>query len=252
MSSRRTTFTPVFRGAIWRACPTTSKRLVDKVKLPTRHDDHAARADREHERLVSGLGVGMVFAVLLVYALMAVNFQSWIDPLLVVLALPGALSGILWMLFVTQTPLSVPALMGMIMGIGVATANSILLVTFANEQREMGKSALDAALEAGATRIRPVLMTAIAMMIGMMPMALGLSEGGEQNAPLGRAVIGALLVATFVTLFVVPVLYSLMRKTEPAERVRQGRTGRSRIRARSRSALRREPAARSRQSRTGR
>ncbi len=162
-----------------------------------------------------GLGLGLVFAVVLVYALMAVNFQSWIDPLIIITALPGAFAGILWMLFATGTTLSVPAMMGMIMGIGVATANSILVVTFANEQRALGKNAVEAALEAGFTRLRPVLMTAIAMMIGMLPMALALSEGGEQNAPLGRAVIGALLVATFTTLFFVPVAYSVMRRAEP-------------------------------------
>ena len=192
------------------------QKIVDKVKLPRGSQITLRGQVQSMQSSFLSLGIGMAFAVVLVYALMAINFQSWIDPLIVVMALPGALSGILWMLFVTQTPLSVPALMGMIMGIGVATANSILLVTFANEQREQGKNAIDAALEAGATRIRPVLMTATAMMIGMMPMALGLSEGGEQNAPLGRAVIGALLVATFVTLFVVPVLYGLMRKSEPA------------------------------------
>jgi multidrug efflux pump subunit AcrB len=162
-----------------------------------------------------GLGAGMVFAIVLVYMLMVVNFQSWLDPLIIIMALPGALAGILWMLFVTQTTLNVPALMGAIMSIGVATANSILLVTFANEQRQAGHDAISAALSAGFTRLRPVLMTALAMIIGMLPMALGFGEGGEQNAPLGRAVIGGLSMATLATLFLVPVVYSVLRRKQP-------------------------------------
>ncbi len=161
------------------------------------------------------LGAGLLFAILLVYFLMVVNFQSWLDPLIIMMALPSALAGIVWMLFVTQTTFSVPSLMGAIMSIGVATANSILLVTFANEQRPFGKDARGAALLAGFTRLRPVLMTALAMIIGMIPMALGLGEGGEQNAPLGRAVIGGLLAATFATLFFVPVVYSKLRRKQP-------------------------------------
>jgi len=163
----------------------------------------------------SGLSIGLVFAALLVYLLIVVNFQSWLDPFIIVMALPGALSGIIWMLFVTQTTVSVPAMMGAIMTIGVATANSILLINFAGDERREGKSARDAALEAGYTRLRPVIMTATAMIIGMLPMSLGLGEGGEQNAPLGRAVIGGLLVATFCTLFFVPVIYSLFHKKQP-------------------------------------
>ena len=162
-----------------------------------------------------GLAAGLGFAVLLVYFLMVVNFQSWLDPLIILTALPGALAGIAWMLYVTQTTLSVPALMGAIMCIGVATSNSILLITFANDLRHEGSDACGAALAAGATRMRPVLMTALAMVIGMLPMSLGLGEGGEQNAPLGRAVIGGLLVATFFTLFFVPVMYSLLRRKPP-------------------------------------
>jgi multidrug efflux pump subunit AcrB len=161
------------------------------------------------------LGLGMIFAILLVYLLMAVNFQSWLDPFIILTALPGAMAGMLWMLFVTRTTLSVPALMGAIMGIGVATANSILLVTFANDERAAGKSAQEAALSAGFTRMRPVIMTALAMIIGMVPMALGLGDGGEQNAPLGRAVIGDLLFATPTTLLFVPIMYSLLRKNPP-------------------------------------
>ena len=161
------------------------------------------------------LGLGLLFAILLVYLLMVVNFQSWLDPLIILMALPGALAGILWMLFATQTTLNVPSLMGSIMCIGVATSNSILLVTFANDERIDGKDAISAALSAGYTRIRPVIMTAVAMIIGMAPMALGLGEGGEQNAPLGRAVIGGLLLATFSTLLFVPVVYSVLRKSAP-------------------------------------
>jgi multidrug efflux pump subunit AcrB len=164
----------------------------------------------------TGLQLGLVFAVVLVYLLMVINFQSWIDPLIIIMALPGALAGIAWMLYATQTTLSVPSLMGAIMSMGVATANSVLIVAFANEQRESGMSALEAALAAGHTRLRPVIMTAAAMIIGMLPMALGWGEGGEQNAPLGRAVIGGLLFATVATLFLVPVVYSALRAGEPA------------------------------------
>ncbi|MDB5946366.1 MAG: transporter [Ramlibacter sp.] len=155
-----------------------------------------------------GLGLGLVMAIVLVYLLIVVNFQSWIDAAIIIMALPAALAGIAWMLFITGTTLSVPALTGAIMTMGVATANSILVVAFARQQREAGSAPLAAALEAGATRIRPVLMTALAMVIGMIPMALGLGEGGEQNAPLGRAVIGGLLFATVSTLFFVPVLFA--------------------------------------------
>jgi multidrug efflux pump subunit AcrB len=163
----------------------------------------------------AGLAAGLLFAVLLIYFLMVVNFQSWLDPFIILTALPGAAAGILWMLYMTQTTVSVPALMGAIMCIGVATSNSILMVTFANDQRHEGHDARSAALSAGATRLRPVLMTALAMIIGMLPMSLGLGEGGEQNAPLGRAVIGGLLVATFFTLIFVPVMYSLLRRKPP-------------------------------------
>src|SRR6266850_1573753 len=163
----------------------------------------------------SGLLFGVLFAMVLVYLLLVINFQSWLDPLVIVAALPGALAGVVWMLFATHTTLSVPALMGTIMALGVATANSVLLITFANEQRAEGHPALQAALSAGFVRLRPVCMTALAMIIGMLPMALALGEGGEQNAPLGRAVIGGLLVATGFTLVVVPVLYSVLRAAPP-------------------------------------
>lgn len=161
------------------------------------------------------LGAGLIFAIILVYLLMVVNFQSWLDPFIILMALPGALSGIIWMLFLSQTTFNVPSLMGAIMSIGVATANSILMITFANDQRALGFNAREAALEAGSVRLRPVLMTAFAMVIGMVPMSLGWGEGGEQNAPLGRAVIGGLALATVATLFLVPVTYRLLRKRAP-------------------------------------
>jgi multidrug efflux pump subunit AcrB len=168
-----------------------------------------------------GLSYGLIFAIILVYFLMVINFQSWLDPLIILMALPGALSGILWMLFITQTTINVPSLMGAIMSIGVATANSILMITFANDLRKEGANAHDAALAAGLTRLRPVVMTALAMIIGMLPMALGLGEGAEQNAPLGRAVIGGLLLATFATLFFVPVVYSKLRHKAPETKIEE-------------------------------
>ena len=167
------------------------------------------------------LGLGMIFAVVLVYLLMTVNFQSWLDPFIILMALPGAMAGILWMLFLTGTTLSVPSLMGAIMCIGVATANSILMVTFANDERGEGTDARAAMLAAGQARMRPVLMTATAMILGMLPMALGLGEGGEQNAPLGRAVIGGLMFATVTTLFVVPIIYSYLRREAPIDHLRR-------------------------------
>ena len=157
------------------------------------------------------MGLGLILSAVLVYFLMVVNFQSWTDPFIILMALPGAFTGIVWGLFLTQTTFNVPSLMGAIMTIGVATANSILMITFANDQLRTGMNSLEAALQAGATRLRPVLMTAGAMIIGMFPMALGLGEGGEQNAPLGRAVIGGLIVATLATLLFVPVVFSLLR-----------------------------------------
>ena len=159
-----------------------------------------------------GLSYGIIAAIVLVYLLMVVNFQSWLDPLIILMALPGTLAGIVWMLYASGTPLSVPALMGAIMSIGVATSNSILVVTFANDRRKEGDDARGAAWLAGVTRLRPVVMTALAMVLGMLPMSLGLGEGGEQNAPLGRAVIGGLAVATFTTLFFVPVVYASWRQ----------------------------------------
>jgi multidrug efflux pump subunit AcrB len=164
----------------------------------------------------AGLFAGIAFAIVLVYLFLVMNFQSWVDPLIVLMAAPFAIAGVLWLLFLTQTPLSVPALMGTLMCIGLTTANSILVVSFANQRMQAGDDALHAAIDAGYTRLRPVLMTAGAMILGMLPMALGIGEGGEQNAPLGRAVIGGLLFATFATLIFVPTMYRLLRQSAPA------------------------------------
>ncbi|ALW85820.1 RND transporter [Hymenobacter sedentarius] len=196
------------------------KILADTEKQLPKGTTLALRGQADSMRTsFAGLGLELAGAIILVYLLMVVNFQSWLDPLIIITALPGALAGILWMLFVTQTTLSVPALMGAIMCIGVATANSILLVTFANERREEQPdlSPRDAALDVGFTRLRPVLMTALAMIIGLLPMSLGMGEGGEQNAPLGRAVIGGLMLATVTTLFFVPIMFSYLKKQAPVQ-----------------------------------
>ena len=164
------------------------------------------------------LGVGLIMAIALIYLLLVVNFQSWLDPFIILTALSGALAGVIWGLYVTATTLSVPAMLGAIMCLGVATANSVLVVTFARNHLLEGMTPMEAAWEAGVGRLRPVLMTALAMIVGMVPMAMGLGEGGEQNAPLGRAVIGGLVMATFATLFFVPVVFSVLRTTAyPAE-----------------------------------
>jgi len=197
----------------------------DIEKIIHRHDPHLSKATQIELRgqvatmndSFTRLGLGIIFAIGLVYLLMAVNFQSWLDPLIILMAIPCAFCGILWTLFLTQTTFNVPSLMGAIMTIGVATANSILMVVFANDERLLGKDRREAALNAGHTRLRPVLMTALAMIIGMLPMALALGEGGEQNAPLGRAVIGGLLFATVGTLFLVPTIYSLLKKHPPID-----------------------------------
>jgi multidrug efflux pump subunit AcrB len=160
--------------------------------------------------------LGLILAIVLVYLLIVVLFQSWMDPFIIMIAVPGALIGILWMLVITGSTINVESLMGSIMAVGIATSNSILVVSYANDARvEKGLAPVEAALEAGKTRLRPVLMTALAMIIGMVPMALSLGEAGEQNAPLGRAVIGGLIAATVVTLFIVPVVYTLLRKKFP-------------------------------------
>ena len=196
---------------------------IDRVVAATQKDlpkgSHVVVRGQVQTMKASFLGLtgGLIFSIVLVYMLIVVNFQSWLDPFVIIAALPGALAGIVWFLFLTHTTLSVPALTGSIMCMGVATANSILVVSFAKEQMDAAMSATDAALSAGFTRFRPVIMTALAMIIGMVPMALGLGEGGEQNAPLGRAVIGGLLLATTSTLFFVPTFFSLMHaKDKPA------------------------------------
>jgi len=190
------------------------KKLVDEMRprLPRGSQLVMRGQVQTMQDAFVGLGVGLAMAIVLVYLLVVVNFQAWIDAAIIVAALPAALAGIAWMLFITGTTLSVPALTGAIMTVGVATANSILLVSFARQRLAEGAPPLAAALEAGATRIRPVLMTALAMIIGMLPMALGVGEGAEQNAPLGRAVIGGLLLATVSTLFFVPVVFASVHR----------------------------------------
>jgi multidrug efflux pump subunit AcrB len=173
----------------------------------------------------TGLFFGLLAAVVLIYLLIVVNFQSWTDPFVIITALPAALAGIVWMLFATGTTLSVPALTGAIMCMGVATANSILVISFAREKLAEHGDAVRAAMEAGFTRFRPVCMTALAMIIGMTPMALGLGEGGEQNAPLGRAVIGGLIWATIATLMFVPVVFSILHERHAARAARTPKTG---------------------------
>ncbi len=214
------------QGADLGSVATSIQKVVDKYRkeLPRGSQIVVRGQVQSMHDSFTGLGYGLIFAVVLVYLLMVINFQSWVDPLIILMALPGAIAGILWILWATQTTVSVPALMGAIMSIGVATANSILMITFANDQRKeyeghQGMNSYDAALAAGMTRLRPVMMTALAMIIGMLPMSLGLGEGGEQNAPLGRAVIGGLSVATFATLFFVPVVYSLLRTKAPETQV---------------------------------
>ncbi len=167
--------------------------------------------DNMHQAFVR-LGLGFILAIILVYSIMVINFQSWLDPFIIIMALPGAICGIIWMLFLTHTTFNVPSLMGSIMSVGVATANSILLVTFANRYMRAGEDNIRSMIDAASARLRPVLMTALAMIVGMVPMAIGIGEGSEQNAPLGRAVIGGLLLATITTLFFVPVIFTLLRK----------------------------------------
>ena len=196
-------------GSVTRAM----QKIVDKHKNDLPRGSHFILRGQSETMYTSYIGLltGLAFAILLVYLLIVVNFQSWLDPFLIVAALPAAIAGIVWFLFLTGTRLSVPALTGAIMCMGVATANSILVVSFAREQLEiLVGDARQAALNAGFVRLRPVIMTALAMIIGMIPMSLGLGEGGEQNAPLGRAVIGGLLLATGATLFFVPVFFSVV------------------------------------------
>ncbi len=193
--------------------------LVEKIKpeLP-RGSTVVLRGQAETMRSsYLGLGGGLLMAIVLIYFLLVVNFQSWKDPFIIITALPGALAGVVWGLFLTQTTLSVPALMGAIMSLGVATANSVLVVAFARDNLARGMAPVAAALDAGVQRIRPVLMTALAMMIGMAPMSLALGQGGEQNAPLGRAVIGGLAFATVATLFFVPIVFSFLHHPRPSQ-----------------------------------
>jgi len=201
-----------------------NRKIAELGKLPPGMRIHVRGQNEVMNQSFHMLGLGLILAIVLVYCLMVILFQSWIDPFLIMIAVPGALVGILWMLALTHTTLNVESLMGAIMAVGIAVSNSILLVNFANDVRvERNLGPIEAALEAGTTRLRPVLMTALAMIIGMVPMALALGEAGEQNAPLGRAVIGGLLVATFVTLFVVPVVYSLLRKKPPTRHLLEER-----------------------------
>jgi multidrug efflux pump subunit AcrB len=195
----------------------TVSRAMERIIKDHQHDlprgSHfilRGKSDTMRKSYIGLLG-GLAFSILLVYFLIVINFQSWLDPFLIISALPAAITGIVWFLFLTNTRLSVPALTGTIMCMGVATANSILVVSFAREQLEvLVGDARKAALNAGFVRFRPVLMTALAMIIGMVPMALGLGDGGEQNAPLGRAVIGGLMLATVATLFFVPTFFSAL------------------------------------------
>jgi multidrug efflux pump subunit AcrB len=195
-------------------------RILQDTRKDVPHGSYVVLRGQVHTMTsaYSQLYFGLAGAILLIYLVIVVNFQSWLDPFIIITALPGALAGIVWMLFITGTTLSVPALTGAIMCMGIATANSILLVSFAREGLTHGLDSAAAALEAGFTRFRPVLMTALAMIIGMLPMAFALGEGGEQNAPLGRAVIGGLLVATMATLFFVPTVFSLLHtRRQPSQ-----------------------------------
>jgi multidrug efflux pump subunit AcrB len=198
---------------------TDIQKVIDK--LPTLPKGMKITIRGQNEVMTDSfksLGLGIIIAIFMVYLLMVTLFQSWLDPFIVIVAVPGAICGILWMLVATGTTINVISLMGTIMSVGIAVSNSTLLVSFANDVRvEHGFDAMRGALEAGKTRLRPVLMTALAMILGMIPMALALGEGGEQNAPLGRAVIGGLIFATFTTLFVVPVVYSYLRKGKPTK-----------------------------------
>jgi multidrug efflux pump subunit AcrB len=189
-------------------------RIVDaNRKLLPRGSQLAVRGQIETmQTSFQGLLAGLVLAIVLAYFLIVVNFQSWLDPFIILTSLPAAMAGIIILLFLSRTTLSVPALMGAIMSVGVATANSILVVSFAKEDLALHGDPVQAAVEAGYTRFRPVLMTALAMIIGMVPMSLGLGEGGEQNAPLGRAVIGGLICATIATLFFVPTVFSWLHR----------------------------------------
>ncbi|HQR89200.1 MAG TPA: efflux RND transporter permease subunit, partial [Caulobacter sp.] len=203
-------------GAVANGIEAAIARTADAVP-----DGSTVRLAGQYETMntaFSGLAIGLLGAIVLIYLIIVVNFQSWADPLVIIAALPGALAGIVWTLLLTGTTLSVPALIGAILCMGVATANAILVVSFARERLAETGNALGAALDAGLVRFRPVLMTALAMIIGMAPMALGIGEGAEQNAPLGRAVIGGLVVATVATLILVPTLFAVAhRRARPRQ-----------------------------------
>lgn len=192
------------------------EKIADKYhkKLSPGNEIQIEGAAKDMQIAFFNLGVGFIFALVLIYFIFVINFQSWLDPFIIIMALPGAVSGVVWMLYLTQTTFNVPSLMGMIMSLGVATTNSVLIVTFAGMRLSEGQPSFIAIRQAGRSRLRPVLMTALAMIVGMIPMALGIGEGGEQNAPIGRAVIGGLLAATATTLFFVPIVYSYLR-TKP-------------------------------------
>src|SRR6202007_529298 len=196
-------------------------KIIDATRGQLPRGSHVVVRGQTQTMQASYIGLlsGLAFSILLVYLLIVVNFQSWLDPFIMISALPAALAGIAWFLFITHTTLSVPALMGAIMCMGVATSNSILVVSFATEKLTEGMDSLAPALQAGFTRFRPVIMTALAMTIGMIPIALGRVEGGEQNTPLGRAVIGGLLFATVSTLFFVPAFFSVLQgsRRHPAQ-----------------------------------
>jgi multidrug efflux pump subunit AcrB len=223
------TFTPAHRIAIWarwRGYGQSSQDL--RGPSAARHSHCGARAGSTMRSSFIGLGVGLLGAILLVYLLIVINFQSWLDPFIIITALPGALAGICWFLLLTRTTLSVPSLTGAVMCMGVATANSILMVSFAREQMDEGIPAVQKLpWPPDIPACVPVLMTALAMIIGMVPMALGFGEGGEQNAPLGRAVIGGLLFATVATLFFVPSVFAIFHGRREAKRARQAEQDRA-------------------------
>ena len=210
---------PTSTAAISAAWPPRSRRIIADVQkdLPSTVKIFLRGQNEVMETSFRNLGFGLILAIILVYALLVVLFQSWVDPFIIMMAVPGALVGILWTLAMTGTTINVASLMGAIMSVGIAVSNSILVVSFANDLRSRNESLtpFEAVIEAGKTRLRPILMTALAMIIGMIPMALALGEAGEQNAPLGRAVIGGLAFATFATLFLVPIFYTLLRRQLP-------------------------------------
>jgi multidrug efflux pump subunit AcrB len=204
-------------------CAVSGRDLGGLASAVQREIDHLGKLPAGTKIIIRGqsqamnqsfvtLGEGMILAIVLVYLLMVANFQSWLEPFIITLAVPGALAGVLWMLVATGTTINVESAMGAIMAVGVGVANGNLLITFANELREEGYSPVAAAIEAGRIRLRPIIMTALAMILGMLPMALALGSGSEQNAPLGRAVIGGLIAATLMTLFVVPAVYSIFSR----------------------------------------